>query len=205
MEPENPAKPSEDEATTMKPRVIAILEAAVAEFARGGFRATTLAAIANQLGARKSIIHYYFATKAALVEEVQRWRTQRMTERLPTGGGHGLRGLLDAMRRDEFAELRLQVWAEAPRDDALRESEARVRRELRDRIAKLLAGGAECDPEALDRTTRVVMAALDGLSTAELLEVGSTDGAFEVLVELVSEAARKLRSGDAAALKSAAA
>src|SRR6187455_3217827 len=53
------------------PRVAAILETAASCFSRGGFTATTLADIGKELGLRKSIVHYYFASKAALIHEVQ--------------------------------------------------------------------------------------------------------------------------------------
>src|SRR5579862_410108 len=53
------------------PRVAAILNAAAKCFARKGFSATTLAEIGKELGLRKSIVHYYFASKAALIHEVQ--------------------------------------------------------------------------------------------------------------------------------------
>src|SRR6188472_3575831 len=53
------------------PRVASILSAAAKCFARKGFTATTLAEIGKELGLRKSIVHYYFASKAALIQEVQ--------------------------------------------------------------------------------------------------------------------------------------
>jgi AcrR family transcriptional regulator len=52
-------------------RVAAILETAASCFSRGGFTSTTLADIGRELGLRKSIVHYYFASKSALVREVQ--------------------------------------------------------------------------------------------------------------------------------------
>lgn len=53
------------------PRVAAILDAAAQCFSSRGFTATTLADIGKELGLRKSIVHYYFKSKATLVEEVQ--------------------------------------------------------------------------------------------------------------------------------------
>ena len=66
------------------PRVLAILETAAACFARGGFTATTLADIGRELGLRKSIVHYYFASKAALVHEVQSFAYGRYLEAIRT-------------------------------------------------------------------------------------------------------------------------
>lgn len=53
------------------PRVAAILETAAQCFSKGGFTTTTLADIGKELGLRKSIVHYYFTSKATLVREVQ--------------------------------------------------------------------------------------------------------------------------------------
>lgn len=59
------------------PRVSAILDAAVQCFSSRGFTATTLADIGKELGLRKSIVHYYFKSKASLVEEVQSFAYSR--------------------------------------------------------------------------------------------------------------------------------
>lgn len=53
------------------PRVAAILATAARCFSKGGFNTTTLADIGKELGLRKSIVHYYFTSKASLVREVQ--------------------------------------------------------------------------------------------------------------------------------------
>src|SRR5688572_2941282 len=64
------------------PRVAAILSAAAKCFARKGFTATTLAEIGKELGLRKSIVHYYFAGKAALIHVVQSFSYLRYLERV---------------------------------------------------------------------------------------------------------------------------
>src|SRR3954463_4927436 len=64
------------------PRVAAILNAAAKCFARKGFSATTLAEIGKELGLRKSIVHYYFASKAALIHEVQSFTYNKYLERV---------------------------------------------------------------------------------------------------------------------------
>ena len=63
---ENGEKPQQRSADWENPRVASILSAAAKCFARKGFTATTLAEIGKELGLRKSIVHYYFASKAAL-------------------------------------------------------------------------------------------------------------------------------------------
>jgi len=62
------------------PRVAAILDAAAQCFSSRGFTATTLADIGKELGLRKSIVHYYFKSKATLVEEVQSFAYSRYVE-----------------------------------------------------------------------------------------------------------------------------
>src|SRR4051812_22927518 len=64
------------------PRVASIPSAAAKCFARKGFTATTLAEIGKELGLRKSIVHCYFASKAALIHEVQSFTYHRYLDRL---------------------------------------------------------------------------------------------------------------------------
>src|SRR5678816_1007800 len=64
------------------PRVAAILTAAAKCFARKGFSSTTLAEIGKELGLRKSIVHYYFASKAALIHEVQSFTYNKYLDRV---------------------------------------------------------------------------------------------------------------------------
>ena len=92
------------------PRVAAILDAAAKCFARKGFSATTLAEIGKELGLRKSIVHYYFASKAALIHEVQSYTYHRYLDRLreaiKNGDGsvaqttEALRALWDAVQNN---------------------------------------------------------------------------------------------------------
>src|ERR1043166_9826356 len=64
------------------PRVASILSAAAKCFARKVFTATTVAEIGKELGLRKSIVHYYFASKAALIHEVQSFTYHRYLDRV---------------------------------------------------------------------------------------------------------------------------
>src|SRR5258705_8092831 len=64
------------------PRVAAILTAAAKCFSRKGFSTTTLAEIGKELGLRKSIVHYYFASKAALIHEVQSFTYHKYLDRV---------------------------------------------------------------------------------------------------------------------------
>ncbi|MBN1605854.1 MAG: helix-turn-helix transcriptional regulator, partial [Polyangiaceae bacterium] len=93
------------------PRVAAILMAAAKCFARKGFSATTLAEIGKELGLRKSIVHYYFASKAALIHEVQsftyRKYLEQVRESIASGAEGGaqaaLQSLWDAMQSSKTA------------------------------------------------------------------------------------------------------
>src|SRR5215475_10872942 len=121
------------------PRVAAILNAAAKCFARKGFSATTLAEIGKELGLRKSIVHYYFASKAALIHEVQSFTYNKYLERvrevLSTTKETSQQGrAMDALRSlwetrsSTNVGLNIEVWS-ASRNDA----------ELRRRAAALLA------------------------------------------------------------------
>src|SRR6266498_2011123 len=97
------------------PRVAAILNAAAKCFARSGFSSTTLAEIGKELGLRKSIVHYYFASKAALIHEVQSFTYRKFLDRVRTtlGAAHegtgaararrALEALWDALQADPTA------------------------------------------------------------------------------------------------------
>src|SRR3954471_9497610 len=85
----SPRKPPEENGASQQraadwenPRVASILSAAAKCFARKGFSATTLAEIGKELGLRKSIVHYYFASKAALIHEVQSFTYHKYLERV---------------------------------------------------------------------------------------------------------------------------
>src|SRR5688572_31077734 len=99
------------------PRVAAILDAAAKCFARKGFSATTLAEIGKELGLRKSIVHYYFASKAALIHEVQSYTYHKYLERvreavrsdIPGVSAHGIQALWEAAG-DGNVGLNIEVW-----------------------------------------------------------------------------------------------
>src|SRR6186713_3088881 len=111
------------------PRVSAILSAAAKCFARKGFSATTLADIGKELGLRKSIVHYYFASKGALVHEVQRLAQARHHQivRQAVGAGQDegpARRLAEVFRplwprlaeSPDVRGLLIELWGEGRRD-----------------------------------------------------------------------------------------
>ncbi len=162
------------------PRVAAILTAAAKCFARKGFSATTLAEIGKELGLRKSIVHYYFASKAALIHEVQsftyRKYLERVRESIATETGDKSRALLqlwDAIQSDKTATgLNIEVWSAARRDGELKRRAADLQRD-----AQAIIGEAAVEALSLpqtfakrDQLARLLSAVLNGLSVSESVD-----------------------------------
>jgi len=155
------------------PRVAAILETAASCFSKGGFTATTLADIGKELGLRKSIVHYYFASKGALVHEVQRLaqaRHHQIVRDAVDSGEPG--GRLPEVFRELWPKLAdspdvrgllIELWGEGRRDDDLSRMAAasweEVQRMLVDKVRQ--SGPSRIAPEDLATLT---LAVLDGLT-----------------------------------------
>src|SRR6188768_78225 len=136
------------------PRVASILSAAAKCFARKGFTATTLAEIGKELGLRKSIVHYYFASKAALIHEVQSYTYHRYLDRLREAIKNGdgsvaqttdaLRALWDAVQNNKTGTgLNIEVWSAARRDVELKRRAAGLHRDARGVIRDALGPAAQ--------------------------------------------------------------
>jgi AcrR family transcriptional regulator len=161
------------------PRVASILSAAAKCFARKGFTATTLAEIGKELGLRKSIVHYYFASKAALIHEVQSFTYHRYLDRLkeairngdgsPQQATDALRALWDAIQSNKTGTgLNIEVWSAARRDAELKRRAAGLQRDARQVVRDAVAGTSKSQrSEAL---ATLVLAVLNGLSVTEYLE-----------------------------------
>jgi AcrR family transcriptional regulator len=164
------------------PRVASILSAAAKCFARKGFTATTLAEIGKELGLRKSIVHYYFASKAALIHEVQSFTYHRYLDRLKEAIRNGdgssqqatdaLRALWDAIQNNKTGTgLNIEVWSAARRDGELKRRAAGLQRDarqvIRDAIAPVTTKAGPARAEAL---ATLALAVLNGLSVTEYLE-----------------------------------
>jgi AcrR family transcriptional regulator len=180
------------------PRVAAILETAASCFSKGGFTATTLADIGKELGLRKSIVHYYFASKGALVHEVQRLAQARhhqiVRQAVDEGDGAEPRRLPEVFRAlwPRLAEspdvrgLLIELWGEGRRDGDLSRMAAAssedVHRLLVDKIRQ--SGPSRVAPEDLATLT---LAILDGLTV--LAERGDNqqraERAFEAFLTLL--------------------
>lgn len=183
------------------PRVRAILETASECFAKGGFTATTLADIGRELGLRKSIVHYYFTSKAALVHEVQSFVYGRYldtirgnVEGLTSGGiGAGLRALFGLMSESSAIRgLNIELWSEGRRDPELRARAETLQEEARALVANHLAKNGQLNAEQADDLATVTLSLLDGLMV--LAEREGSDSrarrAFDAYVALLEGKSR---------------
>jgi AcrR family transcriptional regulator len=167
-----------------------ILAAALRSFARNGFHATTITDIVRESGVSQGTFYLYFETKDDVIAALADDRSQgdamvnaiAAAEADPVVGLmvlfdlHG-RTLADPKRADE-RRVTIQGWAEALRNEAIRErlvaNTARVEQE----IARLIergqrAGRFRADAEPLG-LARALMALFRGLTL-----MTAWDGAFD--------------------------
>jgi AcrR family transcriptional regulator len=202
------------------PRVAAILAAAAKCFARKGFTATTLAEIGKELGLRKSIVHYYFASKAALIHEVQSFTyhkyLDRVRESLRASGGDtpgsratsAMTSLWEALLSNKASTgLNIEVWSASRRDPELKRRAAALQRDARKLVAEGVADVMGLKPEEfppLDAISCLVLAVFNGLSVADYLEgdeakVKEAFAQFLYLMRLGIKASGTARTGGSAA------
>jgi len=195
------------------PRVAAILNAAAKCFARKGFSATTLAEIGKELGLRKSIVHYYFASKAALIHEVQSFTYNRYLDRVrealdrskeTTQEGRAMDALksLWEIRGSTNVGLNVEVWSASRNDAELRRRAAALLVEKRRLIsegvvAALGENGAE--KVRVEALSTLILAVLDGLSVAQYVEGedAKADDAYRLFLYLLRLGVEKLESTQA--------
>jgi AcrR family transcriptional regulator len=167
------------------PRVAAILAAAAKCFARKGFTATTLAEIGKELGLRKSIVHYYFASKAALIHEVQSYSYHKYLERVKdaiqsTGDSpadrsrNALQAVWESIHNNKTGlGLNIEVWSASRRDPELKRRAVILQKDARKLVSEAVADVLGVKPEqfpALEATSTLILAVLNGLSISEYLE-----------------------------------
>jgi len=195
MNPEETSSQSnadpQDNATTPRavdwqnPRVAAILSAAATCFARKGFSATTLAEIGKELGLRKSIVHYYFASKAALIHEVQSFTYHKYLDRLKEAlqgeqesgvarGMAALGALWDAIQGNKTGTgLNIEVWSAARRDPEIKRRASALQRDARKALAEKLPevlGPTASGTLKLETLAALILATVNGLAVSEYLE-----------------------------------
>jgi AcrR family transcriptional regulator len=168
------------------PRVAAILSAAAKCFARKGFSATTLAEIGKELGLRKSIVHYYFASKAALIHEVQSYTYHKYLDRVKEAirvtadephtkrARTALESLWEAIQSNKTVMgLNIEVWSASRRDTELKRRAVGLHRDARTLIGEGIADVLGIDPKAFPQMvplSTLIQAVLNGLAVNEYLE-----------------------------------
>lgn len=191
-------------------RVQSILDSAASCFARRGFTATTLADIGLLLGLRKSIVHYYFSGKAALVREVQdstsasylkslertlgstsaragehEQQPPQSGEAVRTGEPAGVAGLWQLLAESPTQRgLNLEYWAAARREPEL----GSVAASVRDRANELLIQALQTNRsggEAAKKASSSSRATGDDAAALATLTMAVLDG-LTVLAEETS-------------------
>ncbi|MBM4363288.1 MAG: helix-turn-helix transcriptional regulator [Deltaproteobacteria bacterium] len=178
------AAPGQREVDWSNPRVATILDAAARCFARRGFSATTLAEIGKELGLRKSIVHYYFASKDALIHEVQSFTYNRYLARVrevlaaststtrEARAMDALRSLWE-VRSDNQVGLNIEVWSASRNDPELRRRAADLVAEKRRLVTEGVRTAIGADAAAgvrLEALSTLIVAVLDGLSVASYVD-----------------------------------
>lgn len=199
------------------PRVAAILSAAAKCFSRKGFSATTLAEIGKELGLRKSIVHYYFASKAALIHEVQSYTYHRYLDRVkeavrvsagetvPARLAGALKSLWDnAIENNKTGiGLNIEVWSASRRDPELKRRASALQRDARKLVEQSLNDvlGGQANPAQLESLATLVLAVLNGLAVADFLEgeEARPKEAFETFIGMLSSGLQQLGTPRASA------
>lgn len=214
-QPELPRAGDERSVDWSNPRVASILTAAATCFARKGFSATTLAEIGKELGLRKSIVHYYFKSKAALIHEVQSYSQHRYLERVKeaiaaTGDAepkarlvNALRSLWEVLEGNRTAmHLNIEVWSASRSDPELRKRAAELQRQARKLVSEGVGDVLKLSPEQLEQMqplSTLILAVLNGLAIAEFLEgdeAGSKE-AFNTFLYLLRLGQKQLEAAAA--------
>jgi len=196
------------------PRVAAILTAAAKCFARKGFSATTLAEIGKELGLRKSIVHYYFASKAALIHEVQSYTYHKYLDKVrevlaasreTSQEGRAMDALrsLWEVRSSTNVGLNIEVWSASRNDPELRRRAAALLGEKRRLVIDGITATLGTDAAATVRVealATLILAVLDGLSVASYIEGESakTDDAYRLFLYLLRLGVENLEPARAA-------
>lgn len=196
-----------------KPRVAAILRAAVSCFARSGFDTTT-AEIAAEIGIPKSVIYHYFDDKTTLVREAQRFayseHLAHVKDSLSGIHERAGRAVVDVLRQIWMTPathnigFQLGIWSELRNDPRVREQTIALRREHHRMIAAGVARSLNIDvgdPSRTEPLSTLIVAALTGLSLSAFIDgdekrTGDAHEAFLGLLELGLERFAKRADSD---------
>ena len=144
----------------------------------------------KELGLRKSIVHYYFASKAALIHEVQSFTYQKYLDQLkralqPEQAGGAPRGmtalnsLWEAIQGNKTGTgLSIEVWSASRRDSEIKRRASALQRDARKLLAEKLPevlGGTPGGSAKLETLSALILATVNGLAVSEYLEGEDVD------------------------------
>lgn len=174
-------------------RVQALVDAAGGSFAARGIGNTTLAHIADGLGLRKSIVHYYFASKDQLLLSVQSHAAEQSLAAVQyaheTAGPNVEDFLTELWRafreRKSLSELNIEFIAEARRRPDLRKLVTSVERRIQTKLRAALEK-RHVAKEQSACLAYLITASFRGLSLSITLEHDpeSEERAFECFARL---------------------
>ena len=184
------------------PRVVQILDAAARRFAKTGFAGTTTQEIADEAGLTKSMIHYYFESKQALISELQAFVYDRYLRKvegrlaaLGTGSSgrayEALTAAFEIVHDKNFLRLQLELLAEAGRDPEIMRRlaalEGRSRAVVGQGLKTVLGSRAESLPISPDALATLIAAVLHGLRVFDYVEgeKAPTKEAYDILIGLL--------------------
>ncbi len=177
-----------------------IVRAAFEVLANQGSHAASIKEIAKAAGVAPGLVHYYFATKEALIVEVVRscceqFRVDMASVELPADPVERTRLLFAwsrerAMAQSGWYKVLTDLTAMSLRDPALAQELAQLTREMRAHLAGLVLGVTsslnEPLPVGAEGLAAVLMAASDGLVVRSMIDPTlDADGAHAVLEALV--------------------
>ncbi|KRE31310.1 TetR/AcrR family transcriptional regulator [Agromyces sp. Soil535] len=170
----------------------AILEAALAVFAKGGYRAGSLREVAAEVGMSEAGLLHHFPNKSALLAEVLDLRDQKSITMVPLDAedpGETLRGLVELARYNAsvpgVVDLYCTLSAEATSPD--HPAHGYFVRRYTDTIGRLTRSFTRCAERGTLRpgirpesAARATVALMDGLQVQWLLDRDSVDMAEEL-------------------------
>ncbi len=193
------------------PRVVSILDAAARCFEKNGFANTTVQEIADEAGLTKSMIHYYFENKQALIGELQAFVYERYLHKVETrlaalGGGtegrasEALRGAFEIVRDKSFLKLQLELLSEAGRDPEVMKRLAALQKRSRDVVGSGIQTVLKDKPMAIpiEILSALISAVLHGLRVFEYVEGDDapTKEAYEMFIALLMIGMKAVENGD---------
>ena len=186
-----------------------ILDAAIHLFAEKGIAGTSTKDIADAVHLTKSMVHYYFSSKAALVIDAQERAYRRYQERVRAKVLVGpaatprrravdsLRDLWDAVQSDpELQKIQIQAWGEATRDKQIREklgdSQRVARQVMADGIREAI-GPAEVArwPVPVEAIAELLLSVFWGLSVMVDPQRPESRAVLEIFIGLLLEAQKQ--------------